>query len=384
MCEPPIERGIAAVAQRHRRLPHAIGRARGTAEAHMEMLVVAVPGADLVQPRVVAVARAADAVTKCALDGGMHEDAVDARVARREPQQAHLPLAEPRAVDVALVRQHHRGQFDLLARRRRQRGLGIEVEPDVDIDAVLMRRVTRRHWPAPRLRHVADIEGLQPDGRSRLAEPLHEGDRVGMAEVAVPAQANRLIPDAIRRQARSPGDAAAGGTPDDPRGTGGRRQHATPGVGVARASEGKCRGKTDCRERQPEREPTARHRHHSLWRFSMKRPCSASRLARLPRGSREKGRPARSSVTLFSMAMPSSPVSITKSRTVHRWMFGVSYQLWFSRCVTGIRPVMRMWSRIRQWPKFGNDTMARRPMRTRCSMTRRGLRVACSVWLSTT
>src|SRR5450830_985849 len=32
-----------------------------------------------------------------------------------------------------------------------------------------------------------------------------------------------------------------------------------------------------------------------------------------------------------------------------------------------------------QWPKFGNDTTARRPMRSMCSSTTRGWRVACSV-----
>ena len=35
--------------------------------------------------------------------------------------------------------------------------------------------------------------------------------------------------------------------------------------------------------------------------------------------------------------------------------------------------------RMRQWPKFGNDTMACRPMRSMCSSTTRGWRVACSV-----
>ncbi len=39
---------------------------------------------------------------------------------------------------------------------------------------------------------------------------------------------------------------------------------------------------------------------------------------------------------------------------------------------------------MRQKPKLGNDTIARLPIRIRVSMTRRGWRVACSVWLSTT
>ena len=41
--------------------------------------------------------------------------------------------------------------------------------------------------------------------------------------------------------------------------------------------------------------------------------------------------------------------------------------------VTGIRPRRTRSTRTRQWPKFGKETMARRPMRSRCSSTTRGL-----------
>ena len=39
---------------------------------------------------------------------------------------------------------------------------------------------------------------------------------------------------------------------------------------------------------------------------------------------------------------------------------------------------------MRQKPKFGNETIARLPMRSNSSTTCRGRRVACKVWLSTT
>src|ERR1700756_2541911 len=65
-------------------------------------------------------------------------------------------------------------------------------------------------------------------------------------------------------------------------------------------------------------------------------------------------------------------------------MFGVSYQGWARQCESGIRPVSKSLRRMRQNPKFGNDTIARRPIRTSSSTTRRGRCVACRVWLSTT
>src|SRR5665213_2456136 len=68
-----------------------------------------------------------------------------------------------------------------------------------------------------------------------------------------------------------------------------------------------------------------RDEHHGLPRVNTKTPCSASRLASEPRGSSENGRPWRSSVTLFSMRMPISLHSTTKSLIVQRWIFGDSY-----------------------------------------------------------
>src|SRR5205085_855803 len=45
----------------------------------------------------------------------------------------------------------------------------------------------------------------------------------------------------------------------------------------------------------------------------------------------------------------------------------------------GMRPPRPTCRRMRQWPKLGNDTTAWRPMRSMCSSTTRGCRVACSV-----
>mgnify|MGYP000851217313 CR=1 FL=1 len=65
-----------------------------------------------------------------------------------------------------------------------------------------------------------------------------------------------------------------------------------------------------------------------------------------------------------------------KSLIVHRCAFGLSCQASGRLAVTGMRPVSSSFVRTCQWPKFGNETMARRPMRRRCSSTGRGRRVA--------
>ena len=48
--------------------------------------------------------------------------------------------------------------------------------------------------------------------------------------------------------------------------------------------------------------------------------------------------------------------------------------------VTGMRPRNASCARTRQCPKLGTDTIARLPIRSICSSTTRGRRVACRVW----
>ena len=64
---------------------------------------------------------------------------------------------------------------------------------------------------------------------------------------------------------------------------------------------------------------------------------------------------------------------------VQKWMFGVSYQVAGRFSVRGICPPIKSCSRIFQNPKFGNETIARRPIRSRFSRTALGCRVACKV-----
>ena len=62
---------------------------------------------------------------------------------------------------------------------------------------------------------------------------------------------------------------------------------------------------------------------------------------------------------------------------VQKWMFGESHHAYGRLSVCGMWPPSATCRRMRQWPKFGNDTMACRPMRSMCSSTTRGWRVAC-------
>ena len=61
---------------------------------------------------------------------------------------------------------------------------------------------------------------------------------------------------------------------------------------------------------------------------------------------------------------------------VQKWMFSVSYQVFGRLLVRGMRPPNRRPSRMLQWPKFGIETTPWLPMRSMCSSTWRGWRVA--------
>lgn len=88
------------------------------------------------------------------------------------------------------------------------------------------------------------------------------------------------------------------------------------------------------------------------------------------------GCPEASSAEARSIRAPTRRHNPTKSRMVQWWMFGVAYQGSGRVSVIGIRPRSSNSLRTRQWPKFGNDTIAWRPIRKRCSSTSLGWRVA--------
>ena len=90
-------------------------------------------------------------------------------------------------------------------------------------------------------------------------------------------------------------------------------------------------------------------------------------------------RPAAFRATALSVTAPTSLHRPTKSRIVQKWMLGVSCQVSGRLSVTGIRPRNISCERMLQCPKFGKETMARLPIRTRCSSTAFGWRVAWMV-----
>ena len=84
--EPPGEAGVAAITRRHRRLTHAIGRAFGTDQTNMEMIVMPIPRPEAMQPRPIADRGTELALTERAFDHRIDEDAIDMRIGRGEPK----------------------------------------------------------------------------------------------------------------------------------------------------------------------------------------------------------------------------------------------------------------------------------------------------------
>jgi hypothetical protein len=104
----------------------------------------------------------------------------------------------------------------------------------------------------------------------------------------------------------------------------------------------------------------------------------AEQIPEPPRRVEPHGRHSGRAPRRVRSSRPDARRRSTKSRIVQKWMLGVSYQLTGRFSVTACGRTTAG-PRTRQWPKFGNDTIARRPMRSRCSSTQRGSRVACMV-----
>src|SRR5690349_15334239 len=90
----------------------------------------------------------------------------------------------------------------------RQARAGLALEPDVGVEAVLMAGMAGRCRAAARLADVADQKRRLPSGMHLGAQGLDElqGDR--LAPVAVAADADRLVPHAVKRKGLGALDAA--------------------------------------------------------------------------------------------------------------------------------------------------------------------------------
>src|SRR5262249_5735239 len=119
----------------------------------------------------------------------------------------------------------------------------------------------------------------------------------------------------------------------------------------------------------------------ALVRVSMKTAFSPIRLCTV-RGSQVPSCwPEALKATARSTRAFTTTHRLAKSLMVQRCALGLTYQASGRFSVTGMRPVNSSWARTCQWPKLGNETMALRPMRRRCSSTVLGCRVAWMVRL---
>src|SRR6266446_3214273 len=119
-------------------------------------------------------------------------------------------------------------------------------------------------------------------------------------------------------------------------------------------------------------------------RLSRNTACSPNKFQNHHGAWSRSGRPHALRASARSILTPTVMHRSRKSLMVQKWMLGVSYQVCGRLSVCGMRPPNVSKRRMRQWPKLGNDTTAWRPIRSMCSSTARGWRVACRVCDSTT
>ena len=142
-----------------------------------------------------------------ALDDRIDEDARDAGVGPRRLEHLMMGFG-PVLVDAPA--RDHAGTADLLALGTGEQSLGGFAQPDIDIKPQLVRPVARAHRPTTRLADIADIKPGPADLLDALGEPLNEGDGIGMAPVAVTAEAHGLPAGAGFCQLRATGETALG------------------------------------------------------------------------------------------------------------------------------------------------------------------------------
>ncbi|TWH27212.1 hypothetical protein L611_000500000420 [Aminobacter sp. J15] len=147
----------------------------------------------LAQPGAVARHR----VAQLLLDAGMHQHALDIRVARRALEQRRMRRRPLAVVDIERVLLEQRDEIHLLALLVREAPVRHRQEPDVRIEAELMGSMAGGHRSATRLRNVAQ-EQSGPAILDRIArEALQQCDHLRMAPAPVARKAHRLPGRAI-------------------------------------------------------------------------------------------------------------------------------------------------------------------------------------------
>src|SRR4051794_2985350 len=180
--EPVIEILAAAFGVSRGVLRLALRAARLASDAHVEMIIVPPPRAHLVQEATII----AGLTTERLLDRRIDEDALHFRVLGGGLDHREVAPRPDFGIDILFVLRHHVGCRHLLALLPREWRLRHRREPDVGVEADLMTGVAGEHWPATRLRHVADQQA-RPTGNFRyfVSEAFHEGDQFRMPPVAM-------------------------------------------------------------------------------------------------------------------------------------------------------------------------------------------------------
>lgn len=176
----------------------------------MEMVVMAVPGADLFKPGSIALSRTAE----FALDVCIYEHPIDRGNRRRQFQQPLVLFAPESAIEAGPGTVQEAGGGNVGAPSICFRiEAGIQVEPDISVEAGLMAAMAERHRSAPGQRKIADLNHADRFARA-LAQSLNRPDQRWMAEVAFALQVHDEEPVAIGGQRSRPADAAVVGRAD--------------------------------------------------------------------------------------------------------------------------------------------------------------------------
>src|SRR5690606_13745131 len=170
----------------------------------MEVRTVAPGGPDLAEPRAVA----GNGFAQLLLDAGVYEDALDFGEAGRLPEQRRVHRRPSALVDVKRAIPDERLGADRLALGVGEAPLGHGHEPDVGVEADLVRGMPAGHWPATRLRDVADEQPVPAVLRCLLRKLPDQADHLRMPPAAVARKAHHLPVRSVRRERHAAGKAA--------------------------------------------------------------------------------------------------------------------------------------------------------------------------------
>ena len=173
--EPPLQRSIAAIPRRRRRLIVTLRLTRWTPEMHMHVRRMPIPRPHQMQPLPIRPCRNRRA--ELLLDRRIDQHPIHPRQRRRHPDQLLGRTLPPRRVHATAIRADQAFHLHPLALHRRERRLGPRIEPNVGIEPNHVARMQPHHRPAMRQRDIVHVQRAHP-GLLRLArQQLDRRDR---------------------------------------------------------------------------------------------------------------------------------------------------------------------------------------------------------------